>query len=146
MQDNRAEAIKELVAQWIRRARSDLILAQMIEDERISAEILAFHAQQAAEKSLKAILIRDQLEFPRTHVIALLLNLCGQAGYQVPEQLLDALDLTRYAVAARYPSEEDPVTRDQAREAALIASNVFAWVEAQIDPEQQTHPQKTDMD
>ena len=43
MQDNRAEAIKVLVAQWIGRARSDLILAQMADDERILPEILAFH-------------------------------------------------------------------------------------------------------
>ena len=132
MQDNRAEAIKILVAQWIGRARSDLILAQMADNERILPEILAFHAQQAAEKALKALLIHNQVEFPRTHVIALLLNLCGQAGYQAPEKLLDALDLTRYAVAARYPSDEDPVTRDQAREAALAASNVLTWVETQI--------------
>jgi HEPN domain-containing protein len=133
MQDNRAEAIKVLVAQWIGRARSDLILAQMADDERILPEILAFHAQQAAEKAFKALLIHDQIEFPRTHVIALLVNLCGQAGYQVPEKLLDALVLTRYAVATRYPSEEEPVTRDQAREAALTAANVLTWVETQID-------------
>jgi hypothetical protein len=60
------------------------------------------------------------------------LNLCGQSGYQVPDKLLDALVLTRYAVATRYPSEEDPVTRDEAREAALTASDVLTWVEAQI--------------
>jgi HEPN domain-containing protein len=72
----------------------------MADDERILPEILAFHAQQAAEKAFKALLIHDQVEFPRTHVIALLVNLCGQAGYQVPEKLLDALVLTRYAVVS----------------------------------------------
>ena len=60
MQDNRAEAIKALVAQWIGRARSDLILAQMTEDERFLPEILTFHAQQAAEKALEALLVHDQ--------------------------------------------------------------------------------------
>jgi HEPN domain-containing protein len=146
MQDNRAEAIKVLVVQWLSRARSDLTLAQMVDDQRILPEILAFHAQQAAEKAIKALLIHDQVEFPRTHVIALLLNLCELAGYQMPEKLLDALILTRYAVATRYPSEEDPVTREQAREAALTASNVLAWVETQIDSGQQTRPQETDID
>ncbi len=135
MQDNRAEAIKVLVAQWIGRARSDLVLARMTEDERLLPELLAFHAQQAAEKALKALLVHHQVEFPRTHVIALLLNLCERAGYQVPEKLTDALVLTRYAVATRYPSEEDPVTRDEARAAALTAANVLTWVEAQIAPE-----------
>jgi HEPN domain-containing protein len=132
MHDERAEAIRTLVAQWIHWARSDLVLAQMTEDERLLPEILAFHAQQAAEKALKALLVHDQVEFPRTHVIAVLLNLCARAGYQESENLLDALTLTRYAVATRYPSEEDPITRDEAREAALTASNVLSWVDAQI--------------
>jgi HEPN domain-containing protein len=145
MHDDRAEAIRTLVGQWLGRARADLALAQMTDDQRILPEILAFHAQQAAEKALKALLIQHQIEFPRTHVIALLLNLCELAGHQVPEQLLDALDLTRYAVAARYPSDEDPVTRDQAREATLTASNVLTWVEAQIDSGQQTHTQETEV-
>jgi len=134
MHDDRAEAIRTLVAQWLSWAQSDLILAQMTEDERLLPEILAFHAQQAAEKALKALLIHEQIEFPRTHVIAVLLNLCEQAGYKVPDNLLDALVLTLYAVATRYPSEEEPVTRDQAREAALTAATVLTWVEAQMDP------------
>lgn len=144
MQDDRTKAIHALVAQWLDLARSDLVLARMTEDERLLPEILAFHAQQAAEKALKALLIHDQIEFPRTHVIAVLLNLCGQAGHQIPEKLNEALVLTRYAVAARYPSEEEPVTRDEAREAALTATNVLTWVEAQIASGQQTRPQDTE--
>lgn len=140
MQDDRGEAINILVAHWTGRARSDLILARMADDERILPELLAFHAQQAAEKALKALLIHHQVEFPRTHVIATLLNLCERSGYQGTETLYDALALTRYAVATRYPSEEDPVTRDEAREAALIAANVLAWVEKQIELGMQPRP------
>ena len=62
MHDDRAEAIRTLVAQWIHWARSDLALAQMTEDERILPEILAFHAQQAAEKALKALLTSESQE------------------------------------------------------------------------------------
>ena len=50
----------------------------------------------------------------------------------MPERLLDSLVLTRYAVATRYPSEEEPVTRDEAREAALAAASVLIWVEEQL--------------
>jgi hypothetical protein len=38
MQGDRSEAINVLVAQWVGRARSDLILARMTEDERILPE------------------------------------------------------------------------------------------------------------
>ena len=91
MPAEREEAVRELVAEWIRLARSDLTLACLPEDERISSEILAFHAQQAVEKALKALLVQRQVEFPHTHVIGLLLNLCQTAGYAGIETLADAV-------------------------------------------------------
>jgi HEPN domain-containing protein len=133
LDDERWEAIHELVAEWMRRARSDLVLAHMTEDQRVAPEILAFHAQQAAEKALKALLVQRQVEFPCTHAIGALLNLCQTAGYEGTEALADAVILTRYAVATRYPGEEEPVSRQEAREAAELADQVLAWVETQIE-------------
>jgi HEPN domain-containing protein len=75
-------------------ARSDLAVACMTEDERIAPTILAFHAQQAAEKALKALLIQGQVEFPHTHVIGVVLNLCQATGYEVPKDLTEASNLT----------------------------------------------------
>src|SRR5436190_23974198 len=111
MPDDRTEAIRELVARWMDWARSDLAVANMTEDERIAPEILAFHAQQAAEKALKALLIRYQIEFPRTHAIGPLLNLCEASGSTGFEALADAVTLTRFAVATRYPGAEEPISR-----------------------------------
>jgi HEPN domain-containing protein len=105
----------------------------MTEDERIAAEILAFHAQQAVEKALKALLVQHQVEFPYTHAIGPLLNLCQAAGFEGTEALGDAAILTRYAVAASYPGEQDPVSRQEAREAASLATRVLTWVEAQLE-------------
>jgi HEPN domain-containing protein len=93
----------------------------MVEEEQISPEILAFHAQQAAEKSLKALLVQRQVEFPRQHVIAPLLKLCQEAGYEGVESLTDAVILTRYAVATRYPGEAESVSRQEARQAFNLA-------------------------
>jgi HEPN domain-containing protein len=88
----------------------------------LEREILAFHAQQAVEKALKALLVQHQVEFPYTHAIGPLLNLCQAAGFEGTEALGDAAILTRYAVAARYPGEQDPVSRQEAREAASLAT------------------------
>jgi HEPN domain-containing protein len=38
--------------------------------------------------------------------------------------------------AARYPGEEEPVTRQEAREAAELATRVLVWVETQLKKEQ----------
>jgi HEPN domain-containing protein len=133
MPDQRESAIRELVAEWMRRARSDMAVANLIEDERIEPEILAFHAQQAAEKALKALLVLRQVEFPRAHPIGPLLELCRMAGFVETEDLADAVTLTRYAVTTRYPGAEGPVSRQEAREAAELAARVLAWAESQIE-------------
>lgn len=99
----------------------------MTDDERIAPEIAAFHAQQAAEKILKALLVQKQVDFPRTHSIGALLALCEEAGIEGAKDLIDATSLTRYAVATRYPGEEDPVDRAEAREAAALATQVVNW-------------------
>jgi HEPN domain-containing protein len=133
MPDDRRQAIRELVEEWLRHARSDLAVARMVDDDQIAPEILAFHAQQAAEKALKALLVQRQVEFPRLHVIGSLLNLCQEAGYEGIELLADSVTLTRYAVVTRYPGEEEPVSRQDAHQAFELAEKVLVWVEMQIE-------------
>ncbi len=135
MPDERALAILELVAEWMRHARSDLVIASMVAEEQVAPEILAFHAQQAVEKGLKALLVQRQIEFPRLHVIGPLLQLCLEAGYEREgiEALADAVTLTRYAVATRYPGEVEPVSRQEAIEAFRLADRVLNWVESQLE-------------
>lgn len=133
MPDERQRAIRELVAEWMRHAHADLTIARMVDQEAIAPEILAFHAQQAAEKALKALLVQKQVEFPRLHVIGLLINLCREAGYEGTETLLEAAVLSRYAVTARYPGEEEPVTGEEARLASCLAEVVVSWVEARLE-------------
>ncbi len=52
--------------EWLVRARSDLALAGS-SLAGVLLEDLCFHAQQAAEKAIKAVLIRHDTEFPLTH-------------------------------------------------------------------------------
>ncbi len=132
MPDDRDELVDELAAEWLRRARADMTVAALTDDERIAPEIAAFHAQQAAEKALKAVLVRRQVDFPRTHSIGVLLAICEDAEMPGVEDLADASGLTRYAVAARYPTQDEPVSRQEAREAATLAAQVFVWAFAQI--------------
>lgn len=114
--------------EWLRYARADLAVCQVaMERTEISPEIACFHAQQCAEKSLKALLLTKQIQFPRTHVIEFLLDLLSDAGVAVPEEVDEAVILTQYAVQTRYPGVWEPVTRDEAREAAALAARVLAW-------------------
>ncbi|MCU0503255.1 MAG: HEPN domain-containing protein [Anaerolineae bacterium] len=132
MSDEHDEVVQKLVAEWVRRAHADMTVATFVDDDRLAPEIIAFHAQQAAEKMLKALLVLRQVDFPRTHSIGALLALCGEAGFLGAQEFAEASSLTRYAVAARYPSEEEPVSRQEAKDAVTLAAQVFVWTFTQL--------------
>ena len=96
--------------EWLNRAKSNLALAKnpipgaYLED-------LCFEAQQAAEKAIKATLIRLGLEFPYVHDLARLLSLLDDAGEAVPGMVHNAEALTPYALMTRYPGPTRPITR-----------------------------------
>ena len=133
MPDERQEAVHELVVDWMQHAWFDMAVAKMVENDEIAPEIITFHAQQAVEKALKALLIQRQVDFPRTHVIGVLLGLCKESGYKIEENLEEAATLSRYAVASRYPGEKEAITRQEARLAADLANQVLNWAERQIE-------------
>ena len=68
-------------------------------------EIIAFHCQQAVEKYLKALLVRHQIEFPKTHDIAKLLDRVAAANANMAESLRNADVLKPFGVEVRYPSD-----------------------------------------
>lgn len=62
---NDTDARDELASRSIRKAEEDmLLLEKIVDDEDISSEIVGFHAQQAIEKLLKALLISKIIPLP----------------------------------------------------------------------------------
>jgi len=119
-------------ADWLRHAYSDLALASIIPVPQILLEQLCFHAQQAAEKALKAILVAYGVAAPRTHNLRTLLDLLP-TDVSVPSDILDAAGLSDYAVASRYPGTSEPVEDEEYREAIHMAEAVVYWAEKVID-------------
>jgi HEPN domain-containing protein len=96
--------------------------------------LIAYLAQQCAEKHLKAYLVFKGVDFPHSHNISHLLELCAtQRAW--PEDLVAADELTPFAVAARYPGEEDEVTRGEASRAVDIAARVREAVRQALESE-----------
>ena len=115
-------------ADWIYRANSDLLLAQGPEREGIALEDLCFHAQQAAEKSIKAVLIARGIPFPKTHNLDALIDLLPP-GVPLPPEDVQVTRLTEYAVTTRYPGMDEPVTDEEYHEAVRLAESVVKWAE-----------------
>jgi len=102
----------------------------------IYLEDLCFNAQQAAEKAIKALLIRHNVEFPYVHDLAELLTLLERAGHGIPESVRQAERLTRFAVFNRYPGLTPPTSREEYQEALALAEAVVRWVEERLRSEQ----------
>lgn len=118
---------------WLIHSRSDLRLAKIsLKDTQILPEDCTFHAQQCAEKALKALLIAKSIEYPRTHSLEVLVGLLNERGMQIPETIDQAYILTQYAVQTRYPGEWEPITRHEARKAMELAEYILVWVEGEI--------------
>jgi len=115
-------------ADWLRYAYSDLELAHVGRASNVLFEGLCFHAQQAAEKALKAVLIAKGVPPPKTHNIRTLLDLLPQE-LVAPQEIEDAASLTDYAVTSRYPGDFESVDEEEYKEAIRLAETVVIWAE-----------------
>jgi len=59
--------MKEITGEWLKSAESDLILISKIIQEENLSHLAAFHAQQAIEKSFKAIIEEFEIGQFKTH-------------------------------------------------------------------------------
>ena len=115
-------------ADWLRYARSDLELARVVRPDEVLFEGLCFHAQQAAEKAMKAVLIAKGVPPPKTHNIRTLLDLLPQEVI-APQEIEDAASLTDYAVTSRYPGDFESVDEEEYEDTVRLAETVVLWAE-----------------
>lgn len=113
---------------WMAYAHSDLEMARVPASGSVMLESLCFHAQQAVEKSIKAVLLQQGVPFPKIHVVERLIDMLPADIPRSPE-LLASAQLTEYATISRYPGMEEPVTEEQYREAVRLAEVVVKWAE-----------------
>ncbi|MEW6601545.1 MAG: HEPN domain-containing protein [Nitrospirota bacterium] len=130
------QRIHKVVKQWLEHAEEDLRLAKHAFKLSSSRpyKLIAFHAQQCAEKYLKAFLALKKVDFPYTHNISLLLEISSKHAEWVSEKLSEAEMLTDYAVTARYPGPEK-VTKKDAELAVKIADKVRSVVRKALKQE-----------
>ncbi len=93
----------ELALISLTKASQDLVaVSKWLDDPDISDEIIGFHIQQAIEKSFKAVLLCQAIDFPHTHNLGLLIDLCRNHPIQVPSEFLQVDIFNRFAVQWRY--------------------------------------------
>ncbi|GAG25702.1 unnamed protein product, partial [marine sediment metagenome] len=75
-----SEDERHLIQQWIDKAEVDFGTIEVLlgETSRPFPGAIAFHAQQCAEKYLKAFLTRHKVDFPKTHDLKEILKLVAR--------------------------------------------------------------------
>ncbi len=94
---------RKLSQMLLKKSEQDLlVMKKLIPESDISDETIGFHAQQTAEKMLKAILSFHEIEFPFTHRLAELFDLISDNNIILPDKFEYLRFLTPFAVDYRY--------------------------------------------
>lgn len=118
------EDLLTVAGEWVHKAENDLKNAAhcLLLGREAPTDTICFHAQQCAEKYLKALMVMEGLPFPKTHNLETLISF-------LPVQLCPDLApgeqslLTDYATGARYPGWDD-ISLTEARRAVALARRV----------------------
>ncbi|HVC06383.1 MAG TPA: HEPN domain-containing protein [Solirubrobacterales bacterium] len=123
---------KEEAAILARKAQGDAAAMRMLaDDQEIDDEIIGFHAQQAVEKWLKAVIGSRGAKFEYTHDLRHLIELAKAAVGDFPFDFAAVIALTEYAVPLRYDELLDAEPLDREATVALV-QKVGRWAAAQL--------------
>lgn len=112
-------------------ADRDIVAFEVLRDNpKVHLSVICFHAQQATEKSLKAVLFSRQIEFRRTHNLVELTELLRSFGLEPPVSNERLRRLTPFAVTFRYDDMEVRVITPETATAITMA--VRGWAEKQV--------------
>lgn len=125
----------ELTRRWLAKAERDLRVAARAATPPPLRDAVAFHGQQAVEKSLKAFLTWHDRTFRKTHNLVELGHQCGEVDASLKPLLQRAARLTEYAWKFRYPGEPEEPSLEEAEEALAIARQVYEAVLARLPEE-----------
>ncbi len=114
---------------WFKKAEQDFfIIRNVIDIKDAPYELCCFHAQQAAEKYLKAYLTAHNEQFPKTHMLFVLVKQCVNRNNVFKEILENAKKLEEYAVSPRYPDDLDDISLEDAKQAYQNALTIKDFV------------------
>mgnify|MGYP005856081837 CR=1 FL=1 len=122
---------------WLRYSESDLRAAHTLLNSGDFFPLqICFLAQQCGEKAIKAILVFEDVYFPKIHDLDRLRDLIPD-GWKIKEQFPDLAELTIWAVESRYPGNTPDVTEGEAEDALKLAEAVFNAVSTELEEQVQ---------
>jgi HEPN domain-containing protein len=126
------EALVKETREWLDRARGDLSACSALIAAELPSEAL-FHAQQCAEKALKALLTWNQVTFRKTHDLDELKQACLPFAGDAAPHLTGIEKLSHFAWLFRYPGAPYSPERKEAEEVRIAAEELLLAVTARLE-------------
>jgi HEPN domain-containing protein len=124
--------MNDLVEEWLNKAEGDRLTAkrEVKVTDSPNWDAVSFHAQQAVEKYLKAILQQQGIPFTRTHDLTQLLKALLPKYPDLASQSDNLEWLTAFAVEIRYPGES--AIEEDAKQAVAIMEDVIVLISSKL--------------
>lgn len=119
--DPKGEETKE----WLTIAKKDLLAGRVLATNEDFAPQSVFHAQQSAEKAIKAFLVWHQERFKKDHDLRYLGDLAIKKDPTLSDLIDEAVSLNPYAVTARYPGFDDDIESSDVDSALELAEKIY---------------------
>ena len=99
--------MKPTTTEWLAKAEGDFITAgrELRARKSPNYDAVCFHAQQCAEKYLKAVLQENERNIPKIHNLIELMLLCEEIDSSFEMLRADLVTMERFSVRTRYPGE-----------------------------------------
>jgi len=127
--------IDEYLKAWLIKANNDLKAAVKLfesgENEEILTDVICFHCQQSIEKYLKAFLIKNKIEFKKSHNLDYILQLC--INFDEDFKKFDLNELQNFAVEIRYPDEFYIPTFDETEKSVETAKKIKMFILSKLN-------------
>ncbi|MBM3326132.1 MAG: HEPN domain-containing protein [Calditrichaeota bacterium] len=129
------EQIITNVQEWLDCVEEDRRTTKsLLKYEPTAMRNICFHAQQMAEKALKAFLCANERHIEKVHDLTRLITLCAEVDPEFTSLRVITDELTPYAVVTRYPSDYRSISLDEAKQAVVKTERIYDFVKTKLDP------------
>ncbi len=120
-------------ARWMAKADNDLLnIENNLRAQNVPWDTVCFHAQQAAEKRLKAFLVYHGAQPRKTRDLVALLAECVRFDSSLETLEPECRKITYYAIASRYPADLTEPGEAEARELVTIAYRIKTEIASRL--------------
>lgn len=129
---------REEAERFLRLAKRDqTAFVALLNSSAVDLAVACFHAQQAAEKALKAVISLHGLEYRRTHDLEELAGTLADVGIVPPVGEIELRYLTPYAVEFRY--DDETIHLISGDDAGRLIALLLTWAATEIDSKGDTN-------